>query len=115
MCCCGYLRRVAYFPDGTSYSYLGDEPGTVNIAWLDGHHPFPTGTPSKAFLAALARACRQGSSEHEGGIGVSSVPHQMAERCRIPRRRETAKVSSLSAMLRFGWPAQTASCLLRPK
>jgi hypothetical protein len=50
---------VTYFPDGTPYRYLGDEPETVNIGWLDGDRPFPTATPSEPFLAALAHVCRR--------------------------------------------------------
>jgi hypothetical protein len=57
---------VTYFPDGTPYSYLGDEPGTVNVGWLDADHPFPTATPSEPFLTALARACRHGINRTRG-------------------------------------------------
>jgi hypothetical protein len=52
---------MSHFDDLTPYSYFHPEeeaPGTVNIGWLDGWHPFPTGETSEAFRSRLQWLCR---------------------------------------------------------
>ena len=47
---------MTFFDDFSPYTYLHPEeeqPGTVNIGWLDGWHPFPVGKTSKAFRRKL--------------------------------------------------------------
>jgi hypothetical protein len=53
---------MTFFEDLTPYTYLDPEeeqPGTVNIGWLDRWHPFPTGATSKSFRAKLEQLCQQ--------------------------------------------------------
>jgi hypothetical protein len=42
-----------YFPDLSSYRYLGAEADTLNIGWLDTTHPYPTGDTPVAFTERL--------------------------------------------------------------
>jgi hypothetical protein len=42
-----------YFPDLSSYRYLGPEPNTLNVGWLDGIHPYPTGNTPAEFAERL--------------------------------------------------------------
>ena len=42
-----------YFADLSSYAYLGAEPSTLNIGWLDAWHRFPVGESSPEFIARL--------------------------------------------------------------
>jgi hypothetical protein len=51
---------VAYFPDLSPYSYgHGHHSGVVHVGWLDGVHPFPTGSVEPALVEKLkALACK---------------------------------------------------------
>jgi hypothetical protein len=46
-----------HFPDLSPYVYSRPEPGTLNVGWLDGEHPFPTAEPAPALLESLAARC----------------------------------------------------------
>jgi hypothetical protein len=51
---------VTFFDDLTPYTYLHPEeeqPGTVNVGWLDRWHPFPVGETSAEFRARLQQLC----------------------------------------------------------
>jgi hypothetical protein len=53
---------VTFFDDLTPYTYLHPEeeqPGTVNVGWLDCWHPFPAGETSEEFRRKLQQLCRQ--------------------------------------------------------
>lgn len=52
---------MAYFKDLSVYSYSGALPGygALNVGWLAGGQPFPTGDTSEAFRAALTNLCRE--------------------------------------------------------
>jgi hypothetical protein len=45
---------VAYFPDLSPYAY-GHEahPGVVHVGWLDGIHPYPTGTVNTRLIEKM--------------------------------------------------------------
>jgi hypothetical protein len=51
---------MAHFPDLSPYSFhqSGVRPGTQNIGWIDGEHPFPRGAVSEAFLKRLWQYCK---------------------------------------------------------
>lgn len=48
-----------YYPDLTPYHFLAGHrpPNTLNIGWLDIHHPFPTNKASEELLDALFERC----------------------------------------------------------
>jgi hypothetical protein len=54
---------MTYYADLTPYSYLPEavpEGTTVlNIGWLDGEHPFPTGQPPERFAERLGVLCAE--------------------------------------------------------
>lgn len=60
-----YVRGVAYFADGSPYSYFKPD-GSVNVGWLDAHHPFPVGDAPPDFAPNLVRACRQSVNRTRG-------------------------------------------------
>ena len=51
---------MAFFPDLSPYCYheSGVRPGTQNIGWIEGKHPFPKGTVYAAFLKRLWQFCK---------------------------------------------------------
>jgi hypothetical protein len=60
---------VTYFDDLTPYIYFHseeDQPGSVNIGWLDRKRPFPTGKTSKEFRAKLKQLCRRPVKQTRG-------------------------------------------------
>jgi hypothetical protein len=58
---------MSFFPDLTPYTYLhSDEPGAVNVGWLDAEHPYPTGRTSNAFRAKLAKLCERPVQQTRG-------------------------------------------------
>ncbi len=47
---------MPYFPDLSPYSYGRDRhPDVVHIGWLDGTHPFPTGTIEPSLIENMKR------------------------------------------------------------
>src|SRR5262249_44600355 len=61
---------MTYFEDLTPYTYFHPEeeqPGTVNVGWLDRRHPFPTGETSAEFRDRLQRLCRRRLKRTPGG------------------------------------------------
>ena len=42
-----------FFPDLSSYAYIGVEPSTLTVGWLDTQHPFPCGESSPQFTKRL--------------------------------------------------------------
>lgn len=50
-----------YYPDLTPYCYFEGRrpPNTLNIGWLDIHHPFPRRNASEELLDALFERCLQ--------------------------------------------------------
>jgi hypothetical protein len=53
---------MSFFRDLTPYTYLHPEeeqPGTVNVGWLDRNYPFATGTTSATFRAQLGQLCQR--------------------------------------------------------
>ena len=74
---------MTYFADGTAYTY-GPVTGSeqlVNIGWLDGVHPFPTGEVDPARIRVLLALCRTGVNRTRGfhmcelcAAGTSSGP-----------------------------------------
>lgn len=59
---------MTYFPDGSPYSYMEtkEDPSVLNIGWLDGGHPYTTGTIPRELRDKLARLCRQGIRRTRG-------------------------------------------------
>jgi hypothetical protein len=60
---------VSFFEDLTPYTYLDPEqeqPGTVNVGWLDRKRPFPIGQTSKEFRDKLGRLCLQRVKQTRG-------------------------------------------------
>lgn len=45
-----------FFPDLSSYAYIGVEPSTLTVGWLDTQHPFPRGESSPLFTERLRSA-----------------------------------------------------------
>lgn len=49
---------MTHFQDGTDYSYMPEfVDGSVNVGWLDGAEPFPTGEVPPEFADRLAELC----------------------------------------------------------
>jgi hypothetical protein len=42
-----------YLPDLSPYEYIGVEPSTLTVGWLDAEHPFPAGESSTQFIDRL--------------------------------------------------------------
>ena len=42
-----------YFPDLSPYAYIGVEPSTLTVGWLDAVHPFLAGESSSQFIDRL--------------------------------------------------------------
>jgi hypothetical protein len=60
---------MTYFADLTDYGYYTkefDRPGTKNVGWLDGVHPFDTAPPSEELLEALWQFCGISIDEMRG-------------------------------------------------
>ncbi len=57
---------MAYFADGSSYSFMDGDAEAVNVGWLDAEHPVPVGEASDVFIAALARLCRHSVRQTRG-------------------------------------------------
>ena len=53
-----YSSDVAYYADGSPYSYLGAD-GALNVGWLHAAHGFPTGESVPALVSNLVRLCRE--------------------------------------------------------
>jgi hypothetical protein len=78
---------VSYFEDLTPYTYLHPEeeqPGTVNIGWLDPGHTFPTGETGEAFRAKLRGICQHRVKRTRGFLSCyfckgRNRPHSSAE------------------------------------
>jgi hypothetical protein len=60
---------VTFFADLTPYTYHHaeqEQPGTVNVGWLDRRHAFATGTTSAAFRDRLRLLCRRRVKQTRG-------------------------------------------------
>ena len=42
-----------YFPDLSPYAYIGVEPSTLTVGWLDAEHPLAVGESSSQFIDRL--------------------------------------------------------------
>jgi hypothetical protein len=86
---------MSYFENLTPYTYFHpaeELPGPVNIGWLDGWHPFPTGTTSEEFRAKLQRLCRNRVKQTRGRYECDfctgrDKPGSSAEICDLGKRR----------------------------
>src|SRR5438034_4414453 len=78
---------MTYFEDLTPYTYFHpdeEQPGTVNVGWLDSRHPFPTGETSAEFRARLLGLCRRRVKRTRGAHRCEfckgrDKPHSSAE------------------------------------
>ena len=59
---------MTYFADGSPYSYLKEvnDPGSVNVGWLDAAFPFATGPVATAFVDRLRKICQTGVNRTRG-------------------------------------------------
>ena len=78
---------MTFFDDLTPYTYLhpeDEQPGTVNIGWLDRWHSFPTGETSEAFRGKLQQLCLRRVKQTRGFYSCDfckgrDKPHGSAE------------------------------------
>jgi hypothetical protein len=55
-----------YFEDLTPYEYLSENAALVNVGWLDGSHPFVTGTLANSERDALVELARESQNLTRG-------------------------------------------------
>jgi hypothetical protein len=75
------MRSVTYFADLSAYSYalngrdddLVEQPGAVNIGWLDAGHEFPTGQAPGWLVPDILKLVTGGLVKPDAGI--SHVPY----------------------------------------